>query len=355
MRIGVDGRELCGRSTGVGRYLGGLLNEWSAAPGAHEFIVYAHQAPSLRARSEAFSTRVVPGTGGTAWEQFALPNAATRDRLDVFFAPAYTGPLRLPVPLVVAIHDVSFAAHPEWFSMREGLRRRALARWTAERARTVITISQFSKRELTEHLGVPASRILVIPPGITPPQTATHVSGDRPAVLFAGSIFNRRHVPELVRAFGLLGQRHRTATLDLVGDNRTHPRIDIGALIALERLPSIRWHRYVDDEELGALYARASAFVFLSEYEGLGLPPLEALSCGVPPLLLDTPVARESCGEAAVYVGSVDERAIANGLERILFDRPTRVAVLAAAPSVLARYDWATAARDTLEALTTHA
>src|SRR4029079_5996293 len=85
-----------------------------------------------------------PGDG-TAWEQFALPRLLRAARADVLFAPAYAVPLRSPVPFVVAIHDVSFAAHPEWFSWREGARRRVLARLSAERARRVLTISEFSK------------------------------------------------------------------------------------------------------------------------------------------------------------------------------------------------------------------
>ena len=71
-------------------------------------------------------TRVVPGSGGTWWEQVQLPRAAAADHLDVFFAPQYSAPLALKTPTVVAIHDVSFAAHPEWFRTREGARLRWL-------------------------------------------------------------------------------------------------------------------------------------------------------------------------------------------------------------------------------------
>ena len=87
----------------------------------------------------------------------------------MLFAPAYTAPLLRTVATVVAIHDLSFAAHPEWFGVREGIRRRWLSRQSAERARAVITISQFSRRELIERFGVAESKIHVIPPGITPP------------------------------------------------------------------------------------------------------------------------------------------------------------------------------------------
>lgn len=89
MRIGIDARELCGRPTGVGRHLSGLLHAWStAAPAAHHsFVLYAHEpVTSPLPRAEV---RVVAGSPGTAWEQLVLPRAANQDRLDVFFAPGY--------------------------------------------------------------------------------------------------------------------------------------------------------------------------------------------------------------------------------------------------------------------------
>ena len=92
------------------------------------------------------------------------------------------------------------------------------------------------------------------------------------------------------------------------------------------------------------LYARARAFAFLSEYEGLGLTPLEALAAGVPPVLLDTPVARESCGDAALYVGAGDVEGTARALEELLVDERTRSRLLSAAPAALARYGWPRAA-----------
>ena len=162
-----------------------------------------------------------------------------------------------------------------------------------------------------------------------------------PRVLFVGSIFNRRHVVDLIHAFAAVARAHPDASLDLAGDNRSYPREDVGGAIAAEEVGDrIRWHRYVSDEQLAELYRRARAFAFLSEYEGLGLTPLEALAAGVPPVLLDTPVARESCGDAALYVQQGRSKAIARAIEQLLFDEPTRARLLAAAPDVLARYSW---------------
>jgi glycosyltransferase involved in cell wall biosynthesis len=356
MRIGVDARELAGRATGVGRYLGGLLTEWAREEHAlaHEFLLYAPEAAALSLDARRFVTRTVPGSGGTYWEQVTLPNAAAADGLDAWFSPAYSLPLRLRVPAVVAIHDLSFVAHPEWFGVREGLRRRLLCRRSAHAARAVVTISDFSRGELVERLGVSDRKIHVIPPGIDRPKpAASHQPpspNTAPKVLFVGSIFNRRHVIDLIRAFAPIARARPDASLDIVGDNRSHPHEDVPGAIAAEGLAGqVRWHRYVEDRRLQTLYGAARAFAFLSEYEGLGLTPLEALAAGVPPVLLDTPVARESCGDAALYVPLADRAAITRALELALFSDVVRGEVLAAAPGVLARYDWPRAARATLD------
>jgi glycosyltransferase involved in cell wall biosynthesis len=171
-------------------------------------------------------------------------------------------------------------------------------------------------------------------------------------VLYVGSIFNRRHIPDLVRAFSIVTRADAAATLDLVGDNRTSPHQDIEGTIAREAPAGrVYWRHYVADDELRRLYRQARAFAFLSEYEGLGLTPLEALAAGIPAVLLDTPVARESCGAAALYVNKGDVNGIAEALRQLLFDDRTRHQILGAAPPVLARYDWAEAAARTLRVL----
>ena len=134
--IGIDARELLGEATGVGRYLGELLRRWVQRPDAptrHLVLYTPEPLPFLQTvPSTAHVREIVAGSGrGTWWEQTHLRRAVHADPPDVFFAGAYTAPLALRVPLAVTIHDVSFAAHPEWFRPREGARRRLLTRQAA--------------------------------------------------------------------------------------------------------------------------------------------------------------------------------------------------------------------------------
>ena len=351
LRIGVDARELLGDTTGVGRYLGELLRRWTRRSDAasRHFLLYTPEP--LQSPLPGTDVRVLGGGRGTWWEQRALRAGVRRDRPDIFFAPAYTAPLGLPMPLVVTIHDVSFSRHPEWFSWREGTRRRWLTRATARRAQVVLTDSQFSARELQDLYGLPARRITVVPVGVTAPHPAGVVPRE-PLVLYAGSLFNRRRLPDLIAAFALTRASVPDARLVIVGADRTWPRQDLRAVVAAHDLQAqVQLREYVPHDELARLYARASAFAFLSEYEGFGLTPLEALAAGVPIVVLDTPVAREVYGDAAEFVAQNDISGTAGALTRLLTSQAARAAQLERAPAVLGRYSWEATAGQTLAVL----
>ena len=350
MRIAVDARELTGKPTGVGRYLAEILGAWNglANAAAHDIVMCAPQPVRLPGQGYLRAdVRTSPGDG-TLWEQRALPRLAAD--ADVLFAPGYTGPLWSRIPMVLTVHDVSFCAHPEWFSWREGTRRRVLTRMSARRAARVITVSDFSKREIVHHLGIPASKVDVIYSGVTTLAGGSSTAARDPLVLYVGSLFNRRHIGELIEGFERLAERHPDARLDIVGDNRTRPFVDVDALIARSGARDrIRARSYVADDELASLYRRASAFAFLSEYEGFAMTPLEALGAGIPIVLLDTEVAREIYGPAAVYVERADPALIASALETLLVNAAERRRVAEAAAARLERYSWPECAHRTLQ------
>ena len=337
MKIAVDAREMRDKPTGVGTFLGSVLSAWKALPEwqGHEIVLLAPEEGA---------------SGGTFWEQFTLPTLVRRCGADVMFCPAYTGPIVPPVPMVVAIHDVSFAAHPEWFSWREGVRRRTIVRLAARAASRVVTISEFSKHEIVAHLGVPLSSIVVAYPGATMLEAEARPEPPDPSqrqiVLFVGSIFHRRHVPELIEGVARLAQSRPDVYLHIVGDNRTSPRIDLAARLTAAGLGNrVRLQHYITDEDLRAAYARASAFAFLSDYEGFGLTPLEAIAAGLPVLLLDTPVAREVFADGACYVPTPSPDLVAQALDKILFDSVERRRLHDAGQRLLARYSWDECAR----------
>lgn len=363
MRIGIDGRELLGNRTGVGRYLAELCAEWLTSPAAsrHEFVVYTAPPdnaiaglgpPFLDGVTGPFQHRSVPGRSGTAWEQLALPAAAARDDLDVFFAPAYSAPLRLRTPVVVTMHDVSFAAHPEWFPWREGMRRRWLAGRSMARADAIIAVSAFTRDEVLQFFSIPSDRIHVVRSGIRPRSSTPGSETPHPLVLYVGSIFNRRNLPTLVRAFAKVRDVVGGLRLAVVGDDRTYPREDLPSLLATTgTAEAVDLRSYVSESDLDGLYGRARVFAFLSEYEGFGLTPLEAMAAGVPVIVADTPVARELYADAAVFVPVRDIRATAAALQSLLQDDTAWATQRDRGTQVARTFAWARAASETLDVL----
>ena len=171
-------------------------------------------------------------------------------------------------------------------------------------------------------------------------------------VLFVGSVFNRRRVPDLIAAFASATSDLPDARLVIVGGDRTWPAQDLPSVASAHGVQDrTEFRRYAEESDLADLYGRASVFAFLSEYEGFGMTPLEALSAGVPPVVLDTPVAREVYGDAAVFVARGDIAGTAAALRRLLTEPDSAAPILASAPDVLGRYSWDTAADRTLEHL----
>jgi glycosyltransferase involved in cell wall biosynthesis len=361
MRIGVDARELLGRPTGVGRYLAELLACWSRQPAAapDEFLLFADRDLTLPAGligsgGATISTRVASGGHGVRWEQLTFRQTLAREAVDVAFGPAYSGPILTRIPLVITLHDVSFCAHPEWFGAREGRRRRWLAWAAARRARLVLTVSEFSRQEIVRTLGIPAGKIVVTheSAGGWFAHTETSSAPREPLVLYVGSLFNRRHVSLLIRAFATVARQVPAAKMEIVGENRTHPREDPEALareLGIADRVSVR--SYVSDAELADLYRRAAAFAFLSTYEGFGLTPLEALAAGVPIVVYDTALSREVYGNAAMFIREGDADGVASALRSLLTDDAARAQMLTRAETLLAGYSWERTASATLDVL----
>jgi glycosyltransferase involved in cell wall biosynthesis len=359
MVIGVDGRELQGRPTGAGRYLRSLLRHWTGA-GEDRFVVYFDGAapadPVLEHRA-VVRRPVGDGRGrGLVWQERRLPAAARADGLSVFFAPAYSCPLSLDVPRVTAIHDVSFFSMPQDFSTWDAWRRRTLVRASARVSRAVLACSEFTRREILGWLPALAGRVhhvplaagddLPSPPPREPARSRLNVRG--PYVITVGSIFNRRRLPELLRATALLSRRRPDVVLDVAGENRTHPPLPMEPLIRqLDLGDHVRLSGYVSDEDLVARYAAADAAIFVSEYEGFGLGALEAMAHGVPTVVAARPSLDEIAGEGALRVEPDDVPGIAAALDRILADPALRAALAAKGRARAAQFSWSETARQT--------
>ena len=362
MRIGVDARELQGRTTGTGRYLRNLLRLWSLDRSLSLVAYFNGPAPADPVLSAAIVARPL-GDGtvrGTRWQQRVVPPAATRDGLDVFFAPAYTCPLALRVPRVTTVHDLSFFSLPHEFALLDGLKRRALVRASVRESARVLAQSDFTRRELRAFFPEAAARVRVVPlgpdddlpPGPSRAEARAGLGLSGPLLVTVGSIFHRRCLPELLRATAALARHHPGLRLEVVGENRTHPWLDVEALVRqLDLAGRVRLSGFLTDADLALRYAAADAAVFLSDYEGFGLGVLEAMARGVPVVASARPAMGELFGEAALLVDPRDPQAVAEAVARVLGDAGLREDLIARGRVLAGRFSWRQTAADTLEVL----
>ena len=294
------------------------------------------------------------GAAGHLWEQLVLPRYLTPG--DLLWSPANTGPVRVPSQ-VVTIHDLSVIDHPEWFGRRFAAWYRWLLPRLARTVRLVLTDSEFSKSRLCSEFALPDPWVVVVHPGVDErfgPVTPARIEAVRrkhslPQAYFlaGGSLEPRKNLRTTFEAWEHVYVRHPDCRLLVFGApggafrGRGFDRIPAGVIL----------QGYVDDTDLPALYAGAIGFVYVSLYEGFGLPVLEAMACGTPVICSSTTSIPEVVGEAGLLVDPLDPRALADAMASVLADRNLRSDLRERGQRRARTFSWERTAAETWEAL----
>ncbi len=372
--IGVVAYEMEGQPTGVGRYIEELLLALQRTPQARswrlrlffkgdpfEHPLWTGAAGGGCRLEPVFDRR--PGAHPILWEQFRLPRLLRREPADVIFSPGYSLPRAPGRPSLVTIHDLAFEHRPGDFGFRELRRRRYLARSAARAATRVLTDTGRTAADLRQRYGVPAERVAVVPLGVSPrfararesagageqeqARALAELGVQRPYLLVLGSILPRRRLDLVLRALGRLVRDPAPTNLRLViaGRNQLPRRDDFDRLIrAGDWAQRVVRLGYVDDGLLPALYARALGTIYVSEYEGYGLPPLESLAAGVPVLVSDAPALTELWPDYPLRCHRLEIDALTEGLRRLVLDQEARRSAMSEGPERVRFLTWDRAA-----------
>lgn len=235
------------------------------------------------------------------WNNRRIPREARRRRWLAYHAPNYTAPLWLDLPLILSVHDIAYLTRKEWYPYRNGPLRRAFYRASIRRADRIIVPSEFTRQEIIRKFPAAESRIRTIPLAVSgsfypdfeaAARTALEYGLPDRFLLHVGDIHPRRRMD-------LMSEAARKTGLSLVAVGRELvPGPDTNYSVRLEG---------VSGEDLRGLYNAAEALLYFSEYEGFGLPVLEAMACGTPVVAGDRASVPEVCGDAAVLVSGDPE------------------------------------------------
>lgn len=334
----VNARFLSQRITGSQRYCIEIARQLRRIDPQIRFL--APRDIRHREVADEIGAEVIGNRAGVAWEQIDLPRYLRRQGSPLLVSMQYTAPLRYR-PTIVTIHDVVFF-NKAWVSRKFHYWYRFLIPRVVSTAERVVTVSEFSKREIVAKLGVPEAKIDVVPCAASP-EFARYAeqAGDNPHgryVLGAATMNQRKNFGGLVRSF--LATADPDVKLVLVG--ATDPKIygrdpELSGLLGNDRIVLAG---YVSDAELAGLYKHAELFVFPSFYEGFGIPPVEAMSVGCPVLASNCSSLPEICGDAAQTVDPTDEPAITAAIDGLLRDDDRRRELSARGLEWARRYDW---------------
>ncbi len=363
MRVGIDAHALGSQLGGNETYIRNVIRALSEIDpdGDYTLFLSPHASPESDAitGTERMRRVVVRPHNPLVRIPLTFPLALARERIDVVHVQ-YVAPPVCPARIVVSVHDIAYERYPQFFTASEVTRMRALVPLTVRRAAAILTLSDYSKRDIVRRYGAPPEKVTVTHLAADPMFQPIHDAGRLAAVrerygtgeefiLSVGNLQPRKNIKTLIDAYVRLRRAGATRhKLVLVGKRAWRHDDIFAAARDSGYADELVFTDYVPDADLVALYNAAALFVYPSIFEGFGLPPLEAMACGTPVVCSNTSSFPEVVGDAALTVAPLDVDGLTEAVSRALRDAALRARLSAQGPRRAALFSWERTARITL-------
>lgn len=372
MRIGIDARFYGGeQSKGLGRYTQKLIEHVLQIDQSNHYVIFVQDERALQAiQNMRANVEVIlaPYRWYTLAEQIFLPRVIARAQVDLMHFPHFNVPLWYRHPFVVTIHDLIISRFPTErattlgplkYRFKQFAYNRVIAH-AARKAKKIITVSEYSKRDIMDFFHLPSDRIAVTYEAVdqfteeAKPRELKDVLAQYaitlPYVLYVGNAYPHKNLEILLQVMQRLKQEKRLFfTLVLVGKMDYFYRRLKNEAQALHVDDVVLFPGFVPDEDLPVVYHNALAYMFPSKYEGFGLPALEAMSYGVPVLAARSSCLPEILDEAALYFDFQDVNGIIEKIFAVHTNQVLQQAIVQKGYQQTQKYHWKTLAQETLQ------
>ena len=366
MRIAIDAHSVGNQLAGNETYAVNLIEALAAVDQSNQYTLYVTRQSAIDRFANRWPNfnvkRTVPHTP-LVRIPVTLSAELRRNPVDVLHVQ-YTAPPLAPCSVVATIHDLSFEHLPETFNRRSRAQLRLTVRRTARKAAQILTLSEFSRRDIVDTYRIAPDRVSVTPAAapshFKPIEDETELRKireiygiERDYILSVSSIQPRKNLIRLIEAYSCLrGLRPegKLPQLILVGKRGWLDNETFRAAQRHSANNDIAFTGYVAENDLSALYSGATCFVYPSFFEGFGLPVLEAMQCGAPVIAGNRTSIPEVVGNAGLLFDPFDTNSLVQALTRVLDDSEYRAALRIQGLERAREFDWKQTARMTLQA-----
>lgn len=356
MLIGIDtSRVTKEKLTGTEYYSIEIIQNLAKIDSQNRYLLYAQYDPNRRLGKlpENFQTKVMPFP--RLWSQVRLSWEMLFKKPDVLFVPSHTVPIIHPKNTVVTLHDLGFKHFPELYSKEEFAYHNWTMNYSSQHSAEIITPSEFTRQDLIKTYALDPKKIHVVWHGFNKDRFKPDPKvKKKPYILFIGRIEEKKNIRNMIKAYGLLRQEAKTShQLVLAGS----PGFGYEGIKAeISKLPAdiqkdIIETGYISEADYTHRLQEADIFLFTTNFEGFGMPIVEAFACGTPVVTSNVSSMPEIAGNAAMIVDPHKPLEIASALSKLISNESLKKSYILKGRVRSGLFSWEKAARETLAVL----